>query len=437
MIRTLLRINFTNLRRDKVAQLMTFLLPIAFFSLFAIIFGGQRDVTGRVRVAVVDEDHSEFSTRLVAAFQKEESLRVRTTMRAPGAANDAPEVPLIRDAAREMVRNGDVPVAVVIPAGLGQDFPNFGGGSNGPSVELLTDPSDPIAPQLVNGLLQKVIMTATPDLMMKNGIGQFERFAGTLTPEQRRNVEQWIPELKKEVGGLPSPGSSKSVKSADKSSAFQGLVPVKTVEVLGEQKASPIIAFYAAGIGVMFLLFSSSGSAGTLIEEIESGTLDRLLSTNIGMTGLLAGKWLYIMLKGALQLVVMFLWGMLAFELPLMSHLPGFLVMTLVTTAAAAGFGLVLATACRTREQLGGVSTLVILMMSAAGGSMYPRFLMSETMQRIGLVTFNAWALDGYVKVFWRNAAVLDLWPQVLVLVGLTAAFLVVARTLARRWESA
>ena len=26
-------------------------------------------------------------------------------------------------------------------------------------------------------------------------------------------------------------------------------------------------------------------------------------------------------------------------------------------------------------------------------------------MQQVGLLTFNAWALDGYLKVFWRNAA--------------------------------
>ena len=42
--------------------------------------------------------------------------------------------------------------------------------------------------------------------------------------------------------------------------------------------------------------------------------------------------------------------------------------------------------------------------MSALGGSMFPRFLMSENMQKVGLLTFNAWALDGYLKVFWRDA---------------------------------
>lgn len=69
-------------------------------------------------------------------------------------------------------------------------------------------------------------------------------------------------------------------------------------------------------------------------------------------------------------------------------------------------------------------------------GSMFPRFLMSEIMQKVGLVTFNAWALDGYLKVFWRDAPLWQLWPQVLVLGGLTVAFLLAARLLARRWEA-
>ena len=41
----------------------------------------------------------------------------------------------------------------------------------------------------------------------------------------------------------------------------------------------------------MFLLFSSVGGAGgALLDEAEAGTLERLLSTNIGMTGVLIGQ---------------------------------------------------------------------------------------------------------------------------------------------------
>lgn len=143
------------------------------------------------------------------------------------------------------------------------------------------------------------------------------------------------------------------------------------------------------------------------------------------------------MLMGTAQLTVMFLWGAIAFHLPLASHLAGFVVMTVATAAAAAAFGLLLATLSRSRQQLAGISTIVILTISAIGGSMFPRFLMSETMQKVGLVTFNAWALDGYLKVFWREAPLVALWPQVTVLVGLAAAFFGAARVAARRWERA
>src|SRR6476469_6954408 len=188
----------------------------------------------------------------------------------------------------------------------------------------------------------------------------------------------------------------------------------------------------------MFLLFSSVGGAGgALLDEAETGTLERLLSTRIGMTGVLVGKWVLLALIGCLQLTVMFLWGRVAFGLPLFSHLPGFAVMTLFTAAAAAALGLVLASLARTRGQLSGFSTILILTMSALGGSMFPRFLMSEGLQKVGLLTFNAWALDGSLTVFWRSAPLWQLWPQVSVLVGLTATFLLLARLLARRWETA
>jgi ABC-2 type transport system permease protein len=151
----------------------------------------------------------------------------------------------------------------------------------------------------------------------------------------------------------------------------------------------------------------------------------------------LVGKWLLLTLIGFLQLCVMFLWARIAFQLPLFSHLPGFVVMTAITAAAAAALGLVLATLAKSRGQLSGFSTILILTMSALGGSMFPRFLMSAGMQKVGLVTFNAWALDGYLKVFWRNAPVWQLWPQLSVLAVLTSVFLGVARLLARRWERA
>jgi ABC-2 type transport system permease protein len=422
MIATLLRISWTNLKRDRVAQALTFLLPILFFSIFASVFGNQgRQATSRVRIALVDEDGSEMSRRVVEALKAETALRVRVTADAEGKGT-----PLDRAGAERLVQNGDLPVAIILPKGLGATAAAFGQSAGAPRIQLLADVSDPIAPQMVGGLLQKVTMTAAPDLMMKGGLEQFEKHAGTLTPDQRAAVDAWLPQMK--PGGTADAGPG--------GGSFG--IGVDTVDVMrkGQSDKESLVSFYAAGVGVMFLLFSVAGASGTLLDEVDSGTLDRVLSTRVGMGGLLVGKWLFISLMGMAQLTVMFLWGWLVFGLDLFHHLPGFFVMTAFTAAAAAAFGLLLATFARTRAQLSGMSTIIILTMSALGGSMFPRFLMSETMQKFGLLTFNAWALDGYLKVFWRNAAVWQLWPQVLVLATLAAVFMSLARVFARRWEA-
>lgn len=426
MIGTLLRIGWLNLKRDRVAQALTFLLPIVFFSIFAGIFSGQGNAaTARIRVAVVDEDGSDFSRRLIAALEREPSLRVRTTTEPAGKG-----VALDRAAGEALVRNGTLPVTIVVPKGLGAAFGRFDPST--PAIQLLTDVSDPIAPQMVSGLLQKAAMTAAPDLLMKGGIGQLEQFGGPLTPEQRRAVDDWLPRLRDQAGatGTTPAAASKTAGS------LAGGVAVEIVDLLRTKDTDSPVAFYAAGVGVMFLLFSCAGAGGSLLEEVESGTLDRLLGSSVGMTGLLAGKWLFLTIMGCLQLTLMFVWGALVFGLDLIPHLGGFAVMTIATAAAASALGLVLATVSRTRAQLSGISTIVILTMSAIGGSMFPRFLMSETMQRVGLITFNAWALDGYIKVFWRNVPTWQLWPQVTVLLALNVVFFLLARMFARRWET-
>jgi len=258
---------------------------------------------------------------------------------------------------------------------------------------------------------------------------QFEARAGALTAEQRTAVDAWMPRLKAQAQGTATSSSSEGAMG----------LSTEIVDVMkSDTRKGSMVSFYAAGVGVMFLLFSCvAGAGGALLDEVEAGTLERLLSTRLTMSRLLLGKWLFLVLIGFLQLSVMFIWGWLLFDLPLFSHIPGFLVMTAVTASAAAALGLVLATIAHSRAQLSGFSTILILTMSALGGSMFPRFLMSETMQKVGLLTFNGWALDGYLKVFWRDAPLLALWPQVLVLTTLTLIFLWSARLLARRWEVA
>jgi len=431
MILAIAKNRLWNLRRDRAAMVLSFAVPLVFFTVFAAIFGrgSGRSATNPVKVIVVDEDRSESSKRFAAALQAESALKVTTAGAPKSDASGAP-APYTAATAEAAVRAGDFPVAVVLPKGFGDRPIRFGPSGERSKILLLSDPSDPIAPQVLAGLLQKVAMTAMPDAMARAGIEEVEKWSGGLSPEQKARLEESVAGIRRQM--TPAAGARPPAAGAGSGAS---LVDVVSRDVVGEKKKNPLIAFYAAGIGVMFLLFSAAGAGGALIEEAENGTLDRILSTRVTMTRLLAGKLTYLAGLAATQLLVMFLWGALVFGLEMRGHWAGFLIMTAATSLAASTFGLLLAALSRSRMQLVALSNLTVLVMSALGGSMLPRFLMPEFMQKVGLITLNAWAIDGFQKVFWREEPVQNLAPQVLVLCGIALTFFLVARRVARRWE--
>jgi ABC-2 type transport system permease protein len=437
LILPIVRTALLALRRDRAAFALSFVLPIAFFSIFAAIFGSHRDTVPSIKVIVVDRDQSAASRQLVSALEREGSLKVYTHS-AP-KTNEPPPADYTAATAEEEVKSGNVSVALIIPHGFGDHPISFRPQSDSsdssqpvPAIELLNDASDTIAPQMVAGLLQKTAMTAMPSVMAEEGMKLSGENLGGFTPDQQKRINDMLAKIRQHQN---DPAAAQNAPSGFSG----GIIAVKNRAVVGENKNNPMVSFYAAGIGVMFLLFTASGAAGALLDEAESGALDRVLSSRVTMTSLLAGKLVYNTLLAFTQLTVMFLWAWAVFKLDLFTpwHVAGFLVMGLSSALAVASFGLLLASICRTRAQLGALSTLVILMMSSIGGSMFPRFLMSESMQKAGLFTINAWAIDGFTKVFWRDLPVSELWPQVGVLLGIAIALFLIARRIARRWEYA
>jgi ABC-2 type transport system permease protein len=415
------------LRRDRGALALSFILPIAFFTIFAVIFGGRRDHTPKVRVLVVDEDHSAASQKLIQGLEREGSLTVK---KGPAPKQGVAQPDYTAVTAEAVVREGDAPVALIIPHGFGENPISFGGADeNRPTIRLLKDSSDMVSPEVVAGLLQKVAMTSMPDVMAAQGSKYMDEYAGGFTPEQRKRIDASLEALRQRE-------NSQSGQQATPADSNRGMaIAVATRDVVGENKNNPMVSFYAAAIGVMFLLFTASGAGGSLLDEAESGTLDRVLSSRVTMGTLMAGKLCFCSLLAFSQLVLMFIYAWLVFKLDFIPHLAGFVIMGVSTAFAVAAFGMLLASVCRTRAQLGPLATLVILIMSSVGGSMFPRFLMPEAMQKAGLLTINAWAIDGFTKVFWRDEPVSHLWPQVLVLLGVGTVLFAIARRLARRWE--
>lgn len=450
---------------------LSLVLPVVFFSIFAVIFGRglQGDRTKPIAISVVDQVSDSFSIQLIKALREKEGLELLEI-----ADSRDP-----RKQARDQIRRGEVKACLIIkrPA-------NFPTGSVPTrqfrcSIDILADRSDQVAEGYVEAIVQRTLMQMTLSKAHQSIAKQLDQ---EMVPGGRQAIALSESVLSESVLGVhqaegdevllapamnvtssasdkvdSSKGQSKNVvqgtgkgsaqtknlhgykTGADNVSDFNadnGVVPVHVVNILGDRKTNPIISMYAAGIAVMFLLFNATSVSGVLIEERSNQTLDRLLSSTVTMDHLLLGKWFYTVFLGTIQVTVMFVWAHFVFSVNLFDHLDGFIIMTLATAMAASGFGLFMATLCKSRSQLNGISTVLLLTMSALGGSMIPRYLMSDSLQQLGWLTFNAWAIDGYDKIFWRELPVQSLAPQLAVLTLSGVFFLCIARLLAIRWES-
>lgn len=398
-LRLIAEVALIGLRRlwhAKLELLLVFVVPVVFFTIFAMIFtsGVGSGKTTKIKTAIENLDTSGVAADFVERFAAGETVRL---VEPPAADDDLDPY----DRARDAILRGRAAVSLVVPEGWSESLDT----GTPQKLFLLYDASDQIAPKFMAALVQETL-----------GETLGERAKAVAAEQAERLAAQGVP-----APPVPEPSATPAVESID---------------VLADGKANPVVAMYAAGIAVMFLLFSATGSAGSLLEEEETQTLERLLASRLGMSHVLIGKWLQLTLVGGLQVIVMFAWAQLAFNLDVLRRWDGFLLMTVTTAAAAAALALMLAAACRTRAQLNAVSVILVLTMSALGGSMVPRYLMSESMQEFGKLTFNAWAIDGYTKLFWRDLPTAELWPELAVMAGSAVVMLVIARLLASRWEA-
>jgi ABC-2 type transport system permease protein len=250
-----------------------------------------------------------------------------------------------------------------------------------------------------------------------------ERRFVVLEPAQKARVNATLEAIRKQAtagGAAPATkdGGSALVEQVSVASAAGGVAAA--------------VVYYAGAVAMMFLMSSSIQSSMVLIDERQNGILDRLLSGRGRLGALLGGKFLFLLLQGALQVTVIFLVAKFAYGVDFTARWLEWGALTLTASAAAASFGLLLSATCRTREQAQTLSNFTVLVLSALGGSMVPRFLMPTWLQSLSAVMPNAWVIDGYHGLLWRNAGPEQIITPVALLAGLAVVLFSAAWLLLR-----
>ena len=163
--------------------------------------------------------------------------------------------------------------------------------------------------------------------------------------------------------------------------------------------------------------------AGSMVKEKNEGSIFRLHTMPSSFLILINGKIIVYVFVCLIQFVLMLSVGlvflpMLGLPTLIMGQsLAGIIIITIATSFAATGYGVMVGTIATTEQQGAIVGSLSILLLSAIGGVWVPTYVMPEVMRNISVVSPLNWSLEGFYDLFLRNGTVSTIIPQAIKLV--------------------
>ncbi len=360
MIPLVLKAIYRVTERDLLAQLrsrafvvQTLLLPMILTLIIGTALGGERKL--------------EPSPVALFAPDNEISKALETTINSTGIA-------LIEhfssvEAARDAVRSGHAIAVIELPdinlRALARSI------DQSVVVKLGLDPSNQFRGRVVDQVTRSYL--AQLEAVRASLLGAVRALKPSTAQELGALSERLLPVVRKR---LSTDGFSvNSQNSGGRSAGF--------------------FAYYAVAFGVMFTLMSATNSAGGILDEIERGTIMRLLSAPLTPKSLIVAKFLALLVIAVVQLGAFVVLTSLLYRVQWGEPI-AVAVTVLATAAAAAGFGGIVIGISQTHEQVNVIGLAFLLVMSLLGGSMWPIETLPGLAQQFSKLTYNRWSIEAF-----------------------------------------
>ena len=407
-------------RHDRRAVIVGVLVPVLISMFFGYVFGGNRQGdSGKVQLAVVDEDQAPLSGAIVASLKADAALEV---------------LPVTRSDAEDRVRHGKLHVAVVIPAGFSARATQaLFTGRDRPAIAFLLDPSERMSGEVAQGLfaehaMQEISRAAFTDKQPSELLGraiQSLEARGADAAAERADLKALSDALERvnrraaESGGATTGGPGR------------GLTVPYDVEARPLTDASHVpyngYAHSFAGMSVQFILFAGIDAGVLLLLLRERGIWQRYRSAPLSRAQLLAARVVSTSLVSLFQFAVIYAVAMLVCHVRIAGSLAGFVAIIAAFSVLNGAFGLMLAAIGRSPGVTRGFASLATLLLVMIGGAWVPAFVFPRWLQQASLFSPTRWAVDGLDAMTWRALGPEAAVAPVLVLLGTATVCLVVA----------
>ena len=404
---------------DRGNIFWVFGFPVIFALFWGAVYSGMDKGPTGMKVAVVDEEDSDFSKAYVSKLKRYDALTV---------------VPLTRAEAINRVRLGKVTAAVLIKPGFGDGFGAVFDSSD-PKLEIAADPGKKMAGGYLQGLLAKAQFEALSGRFADRGWmrGQIDRW---------RNDVSGAAGLEEERAGVflsffdSLDTLLEDVNDANLQMPMEGgILNIGTLDV-EEQREGPATAFQIIFPQAMIwaILGCTATFAITIVKERTEGTFDRLRIGPLSRAHILGGKGLACFATCSCVMCIQWIGARLIFKTPI-DNPPLLILAATCTILCFAGLMMFISTLGRTEQSAGGASWALLLVMAMIGGGMMPLFFMPGWLQSVSSVSPVKWGIYAMEGAVWRHFTFLEMLGPCAVLLAIAVVFFLLGVLMLQRQE--
>lgn len=402
---------------DKGNIFWVFGFPVLFALFFGAIYSGIGREPSGMKVAVVDEDNSDYSHSYISKLESYEALSV---------------IRLGQDEAIERIRAGKISVAVFLKEGFGDNLgAMFGAGEN--KLEIASDPSRKMESGYLQGLLAKAQFEALSDIF--RDIESFRKqidiwrndITGLLDTEQNAIYSKFFDSLESLI---------ENVNDEEFNAGFgDGILNVAQVNIERERK-EPATSFQITFPQAMIwgILGCIATFAVSIVKERTDGTFARLRIGPIGRAHILAGKGSACFITCVFIMCVQYIAARLIFRMPIGNVLL-LVLAALCTILCFVGLMMFVCTIGRTEQSVGGAGWAMLMIMAMLGGGMVPLIFMPSWLRPFSHISPVKWSIFALEGAVWRNLSLVQIINPCLVLIAIGFTFFLLGVVMLKRQD--
>ncbi len=403
---------------DKGNIFWVFGFPVLFALFFGAIYSGIGKEPSGMKIAVVDEDNSDYSSCYISKLESYETLTI---------------VRLGRDEAIEKIRTGKIAAAVFLTEGFGDNLgAMFGGGEN--KLEIASDPSRKMESGYLQGLLAKAQFEALSDKFsnresFRGQIGIWrDEIANSLGQEQPDIYSRFFDSLETLLDDVGDEGFNTGLGG--------GFLKVAEVTIARENKG-PVSSFQITFPQAMIwgILGCTATFAISIVKERTNGTFARLRVGPIGRAHILGGKGLACFATCIFIMCVQYAGAKLIFKMPI-GNLFLLVLAAVCTVLCFVGLMMFVCTLGRTEQSVGGAGWAMLMIMAMLGGGMVPLIFMPSWLRPFSHISPVRWSIFALEGAVWRNLSLTQIISPCLVLLAIGITFFSLGVFMLRRQDN-